>query len=289
MSGQLRSIAVLFKMRIGVAIALSALAGVAVAPGPAPAAWQVALLALAVFLSAAGAGAFNQFVERDIDRLMSRTSHRPFVNGTFHADGRWLAAIVALTLAAVALAGAAANWLSALFVFLGAFVYAVVYTVWLKRRTWLNIVVGGASGSLAVMAGAAMTDAHFEALPLIFALILFLWTPPHFWALSFARREEYQRVGVPMLTAVMEPKQAAWVIFAHAFLLVAASLLPGFFGLGPVYAVLALAGGLFFMLKCARLVRRPTPESAMAAFFASLAQLGAVLLGAIIDVQLPVA
>jgi protoheme IX farnesyltransferase len=287
MMGQLRNIAVLFKMRIGVAIALSALAGIAVAPGPAPAAWQIALLATAVFLSAAGAGAFNQFVERDIDVHMSRTSNRPFINGTYEAGAGWLAAIVGLTLGAVALAGLAANWLSALFVFLGAFVYAVVYTVWLKRRTWLNIVVGGASGSLAVMAGAAMTDAHFDTLPLIFAVVLFLWTPPHFWALSFARREEYQRVGVPMLTAVMEPKQAAWVIFAHAFLLVAASLLPGFFGLGPLYAALAMAGGMFFMYKCAQLVRRPDRETAMAAFFASLAQLGAVLLGAIIDVQLP--
>jgi protoheme IX farnesyltransferase len=280
----MRNIAVLFKLRIGVAIALSALAGVAVAPGQSPAAINVALLAFAVFVSAAGAGAFNQFVERDIDGLMRRTSNRPFINGTYHADGRWLAAIVGLTMAAVLLAGYAANWLSALFVFLGAFVYAVVYTVWLKRRTWMNIVVGGLSGSLAVLAGAAMTGGELAALPVIFAVILFLWTPPHFWALSFARREEYRRAGVPMLTAVLPPKQAAWVIFAHAFLLVAASMLPGYFGLGPVYAVPALAGGLFFMLKCAALVRQPDERRAMSAFFASLAQLGAVLAGAIADV-----
>ncbi len=284
---QLRNIAVLFKMRIGIAIALSAVAGVAVAPGPAPEAWQVALLAVAVFLSAAGAGAFNQFVERDIDVLMTRTSNRPFINGTYSAGLGWLVAIVGLTLSASLLAAVAANWLSALFVFAGAFVYAVVYTVWLKRRTWMNIVVGGASGSLAVMAGAAMTGAQLDTLPLLFAVVLFLWTPPHFWALSFARREEYQRAGVPMLTAVLPPKEAAWVIFIHAFALVAASLLPGFFGLGPLYATFALAGGLFFMHKCAQLVRNPTEKAAMAAFFASLAQLGAVLFGAIIDVQLP--
>lgn len=285
MLGHLRNIAVLFKLRIGVAIALSALAGVAVAPGESPGAASVALLVFAVFLSAGGAGAFNQYVERDTDHLMKRTANRPFINGTYHADGRWLAGIVGLTLAAVLLAGVAANWLSALFVFLGAFVYAVVYTVWLKRRTWMNIVVGGLSGSLAVLAGAAMSGNELAALPVIFAIILFLWTPPHFWALSFARREEYQRAGVPMLTAVLAPKQAAWVIFAHAFLLVAASLLPGYFGLGPVYAVSALAGGLFFMVKCAGLVREPTEKRAMSAFFASLAQLGAVLVGAIIDVQ----
>ncbi|MBT3810492.1 MAG: UbiA family prenyltransferase, partial [Rhodospirillaceae bacterium] len=142
-----RRLASVFKLRIGVAIALSALAGLVVTPGPAPSVWQILVVALAVILSSASAGAYNHYAEADLDARMTRTRNRPFVTGTYRAGPLWLLSIFLLLAVAVAGAGLVVNAWVALYVFLGAFVYGIVYTVWLKRRTWLNIVVGGLSGS----------------------------------------------------------------------------------------------------------------------------------------------
>ena len=103
-------------------------------------------------------------------------------------------------------AALATNWLAALYLFLGAFTYGVVYTVWLKRRTWLNIVIGGLSGSFAVLAGAAAMGATLSPAPIILAVVLFLWTPPHFWALAFACKKDYAAAGVPMLPMPVAPQ-----------------------------------------------------------------------------------
>ncbi len=125
--------------------------------------------------------------------------------------------------------------MAALYVFLGAFVYAVVYTVWLKRRSWTNIVIGGLAGSFAVLAGGAAVDPALGPLPALLALVLFLWTPPHFWSLAIAYHAEYSAAGVPMLPVVVGPQRAARIVFASTAALVGASLLPGLFGAGPVY------------------------------------------------------
>jgi protoheme IX farnesyltransferase len=198
-----------FKVRIGIAITLSALAGLAVAPGPLPAAWKIAVLAFAVLLSAASAGAFNHYVERDLDARMARTRDRPFVTGALKPHAGWLWLIGLLLVIAVGAAAWALNLAVALHVFLGAFVYGVVYTVWLKNRTWLNIVVGGLAGSFAVLAGASAVDPGLAPAPVILAVVLFLWTPPHFWSLATALREDYARAGVPMLPVVMGDAGAA--------------------------------------------------------------------------------
>jgi len=137
-----RNILSVFKLRIGVAIAVSALAGLAVSPGANLSGWQVAALAIGILMSAASAGAYNQYAERDLDAIMARTRNRPFVNGTFRPGPFWPAVIVGLLLLAVALTGFALNAWVALYAFLGAFVYGVVYTVWLKRRSSMNIVIG---------------------------------------------------------------------------------------------------------------------------------------------------
>jgi protoheme IX farnesyltransferase len=281
--GQLYSV---FKLRIGFAIALSALAGLAVTPGPAPAPWQVVVLALAVLLSAASAGALNQYLERDLDARMHRTRNRPFVTGAFAPGPVWLLSIGALLVLAVGAAGLVLNAAVALHVFLGAFVYGVVYTVWLKRRTWSNIVWGGLSGSFAVLAGASAVDPALGTAPILLALVLFLWTPPHFWALAMALREDYARAGVPMLPVVVGDHAAARVILGNTIALVVVSLLPVFAGLGWIYLAGAAAGGAYFIVKCLRLVRDPGPKTAMAAFFASLIQLGLLLGAAMIDVAL---
>jgi len=276
----------LFKLRIGVAIAVAALAGLMVEAGPRPAGWQAAVLVLAVLLSSAAAGAFNQYVERDLDARMARTHKRPFVTGQLKHGPLWLWVIGALTVVSVGAAALAANMVASLHVFLGAFTYGVVYTVWLKRRTWWNIVIGGLAGSFAVLAGAAavMPVPGPEALAL--AVVLFLWTPPHFWSLAIAYREDYAKAGVPMLPVVVGDARAARAVLIGAWLLVLASLVPAMFRLGPIYLVAAAAGGAWFLVKCHALVRNPTRHAALRSFLASLVQLCAVLFGAMLDVAL---
>ena len=276
----------LFKLRIGVAIAVAALAGLAVQAGPALSAWQVLAVTLAVLVSSSAAGAFNQYAERDLDARMQRTRGRPFVTGRLAHGPSWLWLIGAMMVGSFALAAWAGNFTAATYVFLGAFTYGVVYTVWLKRRTWWNIVVGGLAGSFAVLAGAAAVSPVPSAEALALAVVLFLWTPPHFWSLAIAYRDDYAAAGVPMLPVVVGDARAARTILASAALLVAASLVPAFYGLGWIYLVAAAAGGAWFIRKCLALVAAPGRRTALASFFASLVQLCCVLFGAMLDVAL---
>ena len=276
----------LFKVRIGVAIALAAAAGLAVEKGSSPGWGAAVILVFSVLVASAAAGAFNQYIEHDLDRRMARTRNRPFVTGALKHGPFWLWIIGLMLFVSVAATVAATNVPSGIYVFLGAFTYGVVYTVWLKRRTWWNIVVGGLAGSFAVLAGAAAVSATPGPEALALAVVLFLWTPPHFWSLAIACREDYAAAGVPMLPVVVGDAQAARAIYASAWLLVLVSLVPGLFGLGAIYLASAAAGGAFFLLRCRTLVQRPGREAARAAFLASLVQLSAVLLGAMADVAL---
>jgi protoheme IX farnesyltransferase len=278
-----RDILNLFKLRIGVAIALAAAAGLSVESGTGIGFVEKIVLVLAVLFASAAAGAFNQYVERDLDARMGRTRNRPFVTGRLRHGPAWLWLIGAMLLGAVMAASIAANFLAGLYVFLGAFTYGVVYTVWLKRRTWWNIVVGGLAGSFAVLAGAATVSTSPGPEALALAVVLFLWTPPHFWSLAIACRADYEAAGVPMLPVVVGDARAARAIFASAILLVLASLVPFLYSLNIIYLASAAAGGAFFLLRCRALVQRPGRETARAAFLASLVQLGAVLAGAMLD------
>ena len=284
MSPTTKNLVSVFKLRIGVAIMLSALAGLAIAPGAGLRAWQIIVFALAVLASSASAGAFNQYFERELDSGMKRTRDRPFVTGQFEVGSYWLSIIGIMLLVSVLAASVATNVVAGLFVFLGAFTYGVVYTVWLKRRTWLNIVVGGLSGSLAVLAGAAAVNPTLTPAPILLAVVLFLWTPPHFWSLAYVYAKEYRDAGVPMLPAVASESVTAWVIFAHTLVLVLVSLLPIFYGMGWVYLAGATAGGGYFLLTGYKLVRKPGIESARKNFHASLLQLTLLLFACIIDV-----
>jgi len=272
-----------FKLRIGFSIMLCTLAGAAITPGPGPGAWNLLLLAFAVLASSAAAGAFNQLVERDLDGRMQRTKDRPFVTGEFHPGWHWLAAIAVLLTGSAALAIHAANLVSAAYVFLGAFTYGVVYTVWLKRRSVWNIVVGGLAGSFAVLAGAAAVDPTPTGAPVLLALVLFLWTPPHFWSLAFAARDDYRRAGVPMLPCTVSARTAAWVVLAHTATLVLIAPFGFLLGLGWIYLTAAVAGGALFLTASIRFVLRPDRKRAMANFFASLAQLTLLLVGAMLE------
>jgi protoheme IX farnesyltransferase len=278
-----RDVLGLFKLRIGVLIMITALVGLAVTPGAALSLLQVAALALAVLVASASAGAFNQYVEHESDRLMARTRRRAFVTGALPHTPAWLALIGALLAGAIALAWTTLNPVAALFVFLGAFFYGVVYTVWLKRRSALNIVIGGLAGSFAVLAGGAAADPSLGPLPLLLALVLFLWTPPHFWSLAIANHADYAAAGVPMLPVVVGVARAAHIVFASTVALVAASLLPLAFGAGAIYGVGAAAAGAHFVHKTWRLARTPNRSTAMGAFFASLLHLSMLLAAASLD------
>ena len=284
-AAQLRQFANVCKLRIGVTIAFTALAGVAVTPGASLAVWQMVVIGLAVLVSSAAAGGYNQFYETDLDARMERTRNRPFVTGELAHGRGWLLALYGMVAVSVLAAAAATNAMAALYVFLGAFFYAIVYTVLLKRRTWLNIVIGGLAGSFAVLAGAAAVDPQLGTLPLLLALVLFLWTPSHFWSLAIAMHKDYAAAGVPMLPVVVGDRLAARVVLANTVLLVAASVLPFFYGLGWIYLAGALSGGAFFLHTNLKMVRNPTPRTAMVSFHASLAQLTLVLTAAIIDAQ----
>jgi protoheme IX farnesyltransferase len=278
-----RTVLAVFKLRIGVIIALTAMAGIAVQPGAELAAAQVAAIFVAVLLASAAAGAFNQIYEIELDRRMRRTRARPFAAGRLQPHRGWPVAIALLAAVGVAIAWLAANAAAALFTFLGAFFYAIVYTVWLKRRTWWNIVIGGLAGSFGVLAGAAAVTPELSPPALLLAMILFLWTPPHFWSLAIVCRDDYAANGVPMLPAVKGIETTARAIFAHVVALVGLSLLLPLWGGGPIYLLGAVAGGVWFVGRAWQLLRQPSTATARLAFRASLVQLSVLLLGAMLD------
>lgn len=281
-----RAVVSLFKLRIGVLIMVTALVGLAVTPGAALTLVQVAVLALSVLVASASAGAFNQYAEHEADRLMARTRGRAFASGALPHHPAWLLLMALLLAAAVTAAWLALNGAAAAYVFLGAFFYGVVYTLWLKRRTAWNIVVGGLAGSFAVLAGAAAADPAPGPLGWLLALALFLWTPPHFWSLAIANRGDYADAGVPMLPVVVGDRRAAWIVFASTAALVAASLVPLAFGAGWIYGLGAAGGGAHFLRKTWRLARQPARATAIGAFLASLVQLSALLAAATLDALL---
>ncbi|MBB4287171.1 heme o synthase [Roseospira goensis] len=280
----------LCKFRIGTIIALTAVIGyMAVSETGSVDAATVAVLALVMVLGSASSSVFNHLYDRDLDALMKRTARRPLVAASA-ADRRRALAFAALLLAAgVGLAAVALNWVVAAHLFLGAFVYAIVYTVWLKRRTWWNIVVGGAAGSFAVLAGAAAVDPGIWLLPLLMAITLFLWTPPHFWALALLLRDDYRAAGVPMLPALVDGRRSAVAILANAVLLVGSAALPWILGeLGAVYGLLSLLFGLHFLHTAVALLRDPDNRAlARRTFFGSMVYLMGVFLAVLLDRHLP--
>jgi len=283
MTSGMRLVFNVFKLRIGLVIAVTALTGMAIQPGAALDSWQVAVLFLAVLVSSASAGAFNQYYEADLDRKMQRTRKRPFVSGRLAHHRGWPLLIAAMTALAVAAAWLAVNPYAALYTFLGGFFYAIVYTVWLKRRTWWNIVIGGLAGSFAVLAGAAAVTPALSPEALLLAFILFLWTPPHFWSLAIAFRDDYKAAGVPMLPVVKGDRVAGKAILVHAVLLVALSLAMALMRPGWIYLAFAAAGGWYFIKHALRVAAEPNRVTAMRCFHASLIQLSLVLLGAMLD------
>ncbi len=233
----------LLKPRVMSLVVFTGLAGLIVAPGPVhPLVAFVALLCIAV--GAGASGALNMAYESDIDALMARTAARPIPLGRINRDSA-LAFGWSLSVASVAIMGLMVNFLAAGLLAFTIFFYVGVYTLWLKRRTAQNIVIGGLAGALPPAIAWAAVTGSLTLAPLVLVLITFLWTPPHFWALALYRSEDYARAGIPMMPVVLGKPFTRLQILFYAILLFPVGLLPAFVGLaGPLYlAASALFGG----------------------------------------------
>jgi protoheme IX farnesyltransferase len=282
----IRSYIQIMKLRIGLMVVLMAVMGyVAVADKVNPV--HLAVLSLAMLLGSASSSVFNHFYDRDIDQIMVRTRKRPLASGQMvhPANILWFAA--ALMVAGCGIAGFYFNMIVALHLFLGIFFYAIVYTVWLKRRHWINIVIGGAAGSFAVLAGGAAVDPRIWLLPFLLSITLFLWTPSHFWSLAILLEDDYTKARIPMLPVVKGDKATAWMIFGNSVLLVASSLLPLAFGkLSWFYGVVALALGLHFLWTNWLMVRVQSRALARKNFLESMIYLVGLFIAVLVDVNL---
>jgi protoheme IX farnesyltransferase len=238
---------------------------------------DVALGTLAgMALASGGSGALNHAIDRDIDALMTRTQSRPVAAGRI-APRTAAAFGILLTALGVSFVALGGGWLAAVLTLAGSLFYVVVYTMVLKRRTPQNIVIGGAAGAVPPLVGWAAVTGSLALAPIVMFAIIFLWTPPHFWALAILKREDYARAGVPMLPVVASPRATALQILAYTVVLGAVSLVPVATGeLGIVYLAVAVALGGRFVQLAVRLLRDRTPAAARATFLFSLLYLAAL-------------
>jgi heme o synthase len=237
----------LLKPRVLTLVVYTAVAGMLVAPGHLHPVLAFSAI-LAVTVGAGAAGAINMWYDRDIDAVMRRTQRRPIPMGRI-APGAALSFGVTLAGASVMLMGLATNLVAAAWLALSIAFYVVIYTMWLKRRTPQNIVIGGAAGAFPPIIGWAAVTGHVGLLPLLMFAIVFLWTPPHFWALSLWAHGDYARAGVPMLPVVAGARSTRRHVAAYTVVLAAASLSPWALGLaGMIYAAAAIALGVGFLV-----------------------------------------
>jgi protoheme IX farnesyltransferase len=250
---------------------------------------SVGLIALTVvggYLSAGGAGAVNHYYDRDIDAQMPRTANRPVPAGRVSPRAALVYGCL-LSLLSFVLLTTTVNLLAASLAFSGFLGYVFVYTVWLKRRTPQNIVIGGAAGAIPPLVGWAAVTGGLGGMPLYLFAIVFFWTPPHFWALSLLMKDEYERVGVPMLPVVRGEQETRKQILLYAVLLWAVTQLPFCAGgLGTLYLVCSLVLGGMFIAGAVVLYRRADRRSALRRELFSLAYLARLFGAMVLDVKL---
>ncbi|MFH2055805.1 MAG: heme o synthase [bacterium] len=241
------------------------------------------LVLLGLYLTGGCANALNQYFERDIDAQMSRTQRRrPLPVGAL-SPGKALAFALAIGVAGVLLFGIVFNWLTAALSLATILFYALLYTLWLKPTTYLNIVIGGAAGAMAPVGAWAAATGQFSLPPWTIFLIVFLWTPPHFWSLAILCKEDYRRVDYPMLPTIKGDAAALRQILSYSVMLFVASLLPLVLGAGWLYAASAAALGGRFLQLAWRMRRNPTTNLIRSFFGFSIVYLLILLLALIID------
>ncbi len=274
----------LTKPKVQSLLLLTTIATMYVAGDPSPV--LVLLTCIGGYLSAGGAGAVNHWFDRDIDAQMKRTASRPIPAGRVAPRsallfGCGLAALSVLELSV------AVNPLAAALSFSGFVGYVLVYTVWLKRRTPQNIVIGGAAGAVPPLVGWAAVTGSVSGTAVILFFIVFFWTPPHFWALSLLMKDEYGRVGIPMLPVVRGEAETRRQILLYAVLLYAVTQLPFCAGgFGVIYLLASVALGAGFIAAAARLYRNADRASALRLYLYSLAYLALLFCAMVADAHL---
>jgi protoheme IX farnesyltransferase len=275
----LQILMVLFKSRVVSLLLLAATGGAFLAAGGWPGLATMVLLIVAGGLTASGSAGLNQYLEQGSDALMGRTRRRPLVTGDLQP--RWVLWVSVVMVLVPPLLIARFNPALAFFLIAGAFVYVVLYTLILKPRTLLNIVIGGAAGSMAVMSGGAAAGNWQEPAVIALALLVFLWTPSHFWSLAILYRDDYSRADVPMLPVQTTLRQAGWWVCLHPGAAgVVAMLLVVTPNLGLAYLVPVLVVTADIVLRNVRLIKDPSPRNARTLFIASNIFLTIVLLAA---------
>jgi heme o synthase len=228
-------------------------------------AWQIGFLTLTGALASMGASALNHYYDRDIDKIMERTAKRPIPDGRLSAN-RVFGYGVALSTLSIVIAFFTLNPVATGMIAIGIFFYVVIYTAWLKRISASNIVIGGFAGSAASMAGWATTTGSVDLLGFLVGLLVFMWTPPHFWCLAIRAREEYASVRVPMLPVLIGNQRTATYIVINTAILLPYSVALAFFGLGMLYTTVAAVSGSLMLAYHYKLMKNPTPEFAWKAY-----------------------
>jgi protoheme IX farnesyltransferase len=249
----------LTKPRVMSLVVFTGLCGLLAAPGPIhPVIAFTAVLCIAV--GAGGSAALNMWWEADLDAKMKRTARRPLPDGRLRrSDARDFG--IALSVASVMVMGVAVNWLAAAILALSIVYYAVVYTIWLKPRTPQNIVIGGGAGAFPPLIGWVAVTGEITLMPVLLFAIIFLWTPPHFWALALFVKSDYAKAGIPMLPVVAGDAATRRQILAYAVVLLPVSLAPYAIGsAGAIYALSAAALSTIFVALCVPVYARRTAE-----------------------------
>lgn len=251
-----------------------------------PSLWLILATVIGGYMSAGSAGAFNCYIDRDIDRVMHRTQDRPLVTGVL-SDREALIFAWALGVASVVVLGFFTNWLAAALSVVAIILYVVLYTLILKRRTEQNIVWGGIAGCMPVLIGWAAVTGSLAWPPVILFMIIFLWTPPHYWPLSMKYRDDYKEAGVPMLSVVRGRTIVGLQVVLYAWAMVACSmLLIPVANMGLIYSVVALVAGGWFLFESHRLYDQAVRQadfSPMRVFHGSIAYLSIIFLAVALD------
>jgi len=260
-----RDFLALTKPRVMSLVVFSALCGMLAAPELPPLALGFTAI-LCIALGAGACGALNQWYEADIDAKMRRTAKRPLPDGRMDRQAA-LHFGVGVGAFSVLLMGVATNWLAAALLAASILFYVLIYTVWLKPRTPQNIVIGGAAGAFPPLIGWVAATGDFAALPVLLFAIIFLWTPPHFWALSLFVRSDYAAAGIPMLPVVAGPQATRRQIFIYSLPMAVAAVAPWPLGLtGPIYGICAAILSFVFLVLAGRvLTNRATEPAGMGA------------------------
>jgi heme o synthase len=274
----------LMKLRIDALLLLVAAAGYVATSGVAVDPWRFGLLMVAGLLGAAGASATNHYLDRDLDSVMRRTQARPLPQHRIEPPAHALRFGIGLLVLSLALAGIGINLLTAAMIGLGYAVYIGVYTMGLKRAHMSNIVIGGFAGSCPALAGSAAVANSISLQAVLIALLVFLWTPAHFWSLAYRGREDYRRAGLPMLPAVWDDRRSVLAIAVSSGILAVASI--AFFftsAFDAVYLLVAIVSGAGLLVLTAKFLAHPSAETAWAGYKFSGIYLALVLGGMMAD------